>query len=81
MRVFKKVIDITDQEVMDRLGVNEPEELEEDQLFKTLSETPKNFYIFTGFNPLEFEKLWGMFKKLLITLTRGEKQKYLQGIF
>lgn len=55
---IQEIINITDQEVMDRLGKSELVVIEDDQFFLTHAEYPNNFYSFTGIEltPYQFCK-------------------------
>lgn len=74
-RRIQDIIDITDQEVMDRLGTEEAEDMEKDVLYKHFQQHSENFFAFTGFTPDEFERIWAHVEKEFTTSKKGRKQK------
>lgn len=74
-RRIQDIIDITDQEVMDRLGTEEPEDIEKDVLYRHFQHNSENLFAFTGFTQDEFEKIWDHVAEEFMTSKKGRKQK------
>ena len=72
---IQAIIDITDREVTEELGIEEPDEVEEDTLYKHLTQTDGSFYALTGFTRDEFDKLWVYLSGPLTSPARGRKAK------
>ena len=72
---IQEVIAITDQEVMDRIGAEESEEVQEDVLYGHFQENLPSFYSLTGLHMAEFDKLWKHAEDEFSSPSRGRKTK------
>ena len=72
---MQKISEITDQEIMEQLGREEPEEIEQDVIFAYLCKNPESFYTLCGFTKDEFEKLFEHLSDSLTNAGRGRKAK------
>ena len=74
-RRIQDIIDITDQEVMERLGVEEDDIIETDVLYKHFTDKRESFFALTGFTIDEFDKLWPHVEQKLSSPGKGRKSK------
>lgn len=72
---IRRVMEITDQEVMEQLGAEEPEEISPDVLYDHFQSKPSSFYALTGFQLKEFDMLWDHLASVFTVQTKGRKPK------
>jgi len=72
---IQEIMEITDQEVQESLGTEEPKEIQRDVLYEHFKSNQSSFYSLTGFQITEFEKLWIHVEKAFTAPARGRKPK------